>query len=256
MSIIYIPAGRALEYAQLAANLWDGCVHGCLYCWSVLLAMRQGRKREDFFGSANPRKDVLRKLESDARRLAGDPRPVHLCFTCDPYPPAESELGITQQAIEILMAHGLRVEILTKAGHLPIRDLGLLASKPGNRCGATLTGISVTEALRWEPGAASPWARLDYLYAAHQRGISTKISLEPVVDPAASLAVIVAANSFIDHFAVGKLNYHPKAKEIDWPAFRAASIERLEALGFRRLKDPHGDRAGKTYYVKKDLEAA
>lgn len=33
MRIIYEPKGRAREYANLAANLYSGCIHGCVYCY-------------------------------------------------------------------------------------------------------------------------------------------------------------------------------------------------------------------------------
>ena len=34
MSIIYKPKGKALEYSELAANLYRGCGHACTYCFA------------------------------------------------------------------------------------------------------------------------------------------------------------------------------------------------------------------------------
>ena len=32
--LIYEPSGRAREYAPLALNLYNGCPHGCTYCYA------------------------------------------------------------------------------------------------------------------------------------------------------------------------------------------------------------------------------
>lgn len=113
MSIIYEPKGRALEYAPLAANLYRGCGHSCSYCYAPA-ALRM--KRDEFYGNPQPRAGVLEQLEKDARKLAGDARPVLLCFTCDPYQPINDEHQLTRRAIEILNGEGLAVHILTKRG--------------------------------------------------------------------------------------------------------------------------------------------
>ena len=73
-------------------------------------------------------------------------------------------------------------------------------------------------------------------------GIKTWVSLEPVLMPAASLAMIHLLNDMVDHWKVGKLNYHPRAKEIDWHQF---------ASEVKRVLDGHGC----DYYIKKDLAA-
>ena len=70
----------------------------------------------------------------------------------------------------------------------------------------------------------------------------TWVSLEPVLEPAASLEIIRETAPYVNLFKVGKLNYHPMARSIDWRAFGLAAIALLESLG-------------KPYYIKKDLAA-
>ncbi|MBI4800336.1 MAG: radical SAM protein [Desulfarculus sp.] len=255
MSVIYQPKGRAGEYAQLAVNLARGCAHGCIYpCYAAGLARQTP---EQFALNPRPRKDILRLLERDAQALAGDPRHVHLCFTCDPYQPGEADWHLTDKAIAILLANNLRVEVLTKGGTLAERDLPLLASRPGNRFGITLTGLHPNHALKWEPRAALPVRRLGALAEACHLGISTKVSLEPVLFPAHTLECIRIAARVTDHFAVGRWNAGSAGCQIVWPAFRAQVVELLESLGYRRLTNPHAPREGKrTYYIKHDLAVA
>lgn len=241
MPVIYEPAGRAREYAPLAANLYSGCSHGCIYCYAPLALKR---RREAFHSSPGPRKGVLEALEKDARRLAarGERRPILMSFTSDPYQPCEAEFGLTRAGLEILARHGLRVTVLTKGGTRALRDLDLLA-RPGNALAATLTTLDPEESLRWEPEAALPADRIQALAEAKRAGLHTWVSLEPVLDPAWALEIIRATREVVDLYKVGRLNYHPRARRIDWAGFRDQAVTLLERLG-------------KDYYIKADLRAA
>ncbi|MCL2006359.1 MAG: hypothetical protein FWG73_09405 [Planctomycetaceae bacterium] len=41
MPIIYTPRGKALEYSDLAANLYTGCSHACRYCYCPAIVTRE-----------------------------------------------------------------------------------------------------------------------------------------------------------------------------------------------------------------------
>jgi len=88
MKVIYQPRGRAKEFSPLAANLYRGCGHGCIYCY-VPQTIKE--KREIFATQPKPRKDVLKYLEKDAKNFRDDDREILLCFTSDPYQPLEME---------------------------------------------------------------------------------------------------------------------------------------------------------------------
>ena len=51
MEIIYEPSGRAKEYAELAANLYKGCDHRCVYCFGPKVLWK---KREAFHSDCKP----------------------------------------------------------------------------------------------------------------------------------------------------------------------------------------------------------
>lgn len=238
--VIYEPKGRALEYAPLAANLYKGCSHSCSYCFSPNATYSD---RELFYTAPVPRTDVIRQLKRDAERLAGDPRPVLLCFTCDAYQPINDKYGLARQAIEVLNANGLAVQILTKGARRAANDFDLLSKDKRNTYAVTLTFDSEKISKQWEPNADWPSVRVLSLKEAHRRGITTWVSFEPVIDPTAVFDLIIETHRFVDLYKVGKWNYDKRAKKIDWPAFR----ETVKVLL---------DKYSKPYMIKKDLAEA
>jgi DNA repair photolyase len=243
-TVIYEPRGKAGEYAPLALNLYRGCLHGCLYCFAPTATFTNRGVFHDP-SHIKPRPGILEDLEDQAGLMAGDEREILLSFTSDPYQPMEKEARITRLALEILMAHNLTATILTKGGTWGLeRDSDLLTLNPANAWSVTLTHDVPDISRVWEPGAALSQDRIDSLHLAKKLGFKTWVSFEPVIDPEAVYRLLEATHEFVDLYKVGKLNYHPLAKEIDWRRFKGEMEERLARLG-------------KPYYLKKDLlEAA
>jgi len=234
MKVIYEPKGKAREYCDLAANLYRGCEHGCVDCYApAVLHM----KRDEFTNNPSLRPGVIEAMEKEAPKYAG--REVHLCFTTDPYQPIDKKHQITRKAIKILKANNITVRILTKGGLRSTRDFDLL-EPDRDWYGATLTFTGITRSVEFEPLAAPPLSRIEALKVAHELGIRTWVSLEPVRDPEETLKLIKMTHPFVDAFKVGKWNYDPRAKEIDWKGFVHRAVELLDSLG-------------KEYYIKDDL---
>jgi DNA repair photolyase len=243
-TVIYEPRGKAREYAPLALNLYRGCLHGCRYCYAPKATFTDRATFHDP-NYIKPRPGILEDLEEQARRMSGDKREILLSFTSDPYQPLEREARITRRALKILMAHNLKATILTKGGCWGLeRDQDLLTMNPSNTWSVTLTHKDQGLSDKWEPYAALPQDRIDSLQLAKLLGLRTWVSFEPVISPYAVYSLLEATHEFVDFYKVGKLNYHPLAREIDWRRFKGEMEERLTRLG-------------KPYYLKKDLlEAA
>jgi DNA repair photolyase len=234
--IIYQPAGRAEEYSPLAANLYRGCEHGCLYCFAPSATWT---KRKDFHKNVAPRKDVLKWLERNAPKYSG--QEVLMCFTCDPYTPCENQHGVTREAIKILHRHGVSVNLLTKGGQRAVRDFDLLSKRPGlSRIGATLTFDNEMDSLKWEPKADTPANRIAMLRKAKEMGIKTWASLEPVIEPEQTLELIKMSAPYVDKYKVGRWNYDKRANEINWKDFL------MKAMQAMRERDVN-------FYIKNDL---
>ena len=226
--MIYEPKGAAREYAARACNIYAGCDHGCAYCYAPDVTHRE----RDQFTHPAERKGFLAKLECDAAKVKPG-EPVFLCFTCDAYSHFDAEHAAAQDAIKILHAHGHKVSVLSKGGTRALRDLNLFG--PGDSYGATLTFIKDADSLKWEPGAALPADRIEALRRFHSAGISTFASIEPVIDPAQSLALIERTASYVDEFRVGRWNHDARANAIDWQKFGLDAIALLKRLGNRYI---------------------
>lgn len=237
--MIYEPKGRAKEYAELACNIYHGCDHGCTYCFAPsVLHIAQ----EDFHASVAPRGSLI-DIEADAGRffVEGFRDPVLLCFTCDPYSPGAFAYDPwTRQCIEAIHRGGLPVTILTKGGMRALSDVDILTDR--DTLATTLTLLQ-TDALQYEPHAAPTTQRISMLRVAKKLGIRTWASFEPVIDAQQTLALIREAAPYLDMAKIGKLNYGPTPKPIDWCEFGRQAEELCQELGL-------------AYYLKRDLREA
>lgn len=240
MSVIYEPKGRALEYSELACNLYMGCTHGCKYCFAPG-CMR--KTAEEWHSSSHAREGVIASFRREAEKLStnGETRPILFSFLSDPYQPLEKELHLTHQALSIVWENKLHSKILTK-GHAELIEPDLpLIKRAGTELGITISLCDDTTRREWEPSAAPLHDRIELLKKAHGMGIRTWISMEPVIIPDEALALIPMLAPYVDHWKVGKINHMPDVeKNIDWIGFRDAAIAALES--------EHAD-----YYIKKSL---
>ena len=231
MKIIYEPKGAAREYAELAANLFAFCPHGCTYCYAGDL---RRTKPLDVLKALDEDAGVLQKRYSKMRQDeltydgAGTP-PVLFCFTCDPYPPQEGELLITRRALQILHSHGLNFTILTKGGELAQRDFDLY--QPGDSFGVTLTLTDREAQGKYEPGAADYEERISNLFVANAVGIRTWVSCEPVIYPAQTLELLERTADYVDEYKIGKLNHGAPPEPVDWRQFAIDAISLCERMG-------------------------
>ncbi len=223
MKPIYKPKGRAKEYGDYAINIYTGCPHRCFYCFAPSVLRKD---REVFHSHVEPREGIVEAVKRQIEKEGIKDKLIHLCFTCDPYPMGYDSTP-TREIIKILKESGNHVQILTKGNGS--RDFDLLDEN--DWYGITYDGGFRTGGY---PAAFS----IPILKKAHEKGIKTWISFEPVLDADAVLAAIEETAPFVDKIKIGKLNYHPS--DIDWGKFgRDAEKFCIEC--------------GVAYYIKDDL---
>lgn len=235
-SVIYETKGRAREFNELAINLFTGCGHQCIYCYGADITHQN---KDDWENKPRIRVTALDVLQSArAWKARGETRRVLLCFVTDPYQPIEQETQLTRKCIMALHEHGLNVIILTKGGIRSIRDFDLLT--PKDAYATTLTCLGETQSRQWEPNAATPLERMAALKQAHDEGIETWVSFEPVIYPEVTYELLLLTQNYVGHYKVGTMNYHPHGKSINWREYGWSMKRRMDALGVK-------------YYFKQDL---
>ncbi len=223
MKPIYEPKGAAKEYGDYAINIYTGCPHRCSYCFAPNVLHRD---REEFHSCVKPREGIVETVKKQIERENLTGKLIHLCFTCDPYPQGYDSIA-TREIIKLLKDSGNNVQILTK--NPTRRDFDLIDEK--DWFGITYDGGN-------RVGSFIPALHLPILKKAHEVGIKTWISFEPVLNAEAVLQAIEETSVYVDKIKIGKLNYHKS--DINWKRFG----EQAEAL----CKE-----LGLNYYIKDSL---
>jgi len=198
--------------------------------------MRAFDKRN--FSEPAVRPDIIGNLRREAPRYAWTDERVLLCFTCDPYQQLDEKEKITRSVIKILKENNIPFQVLTKGGMRAARDFDLYTSR--DAFATTLTLLDEQRSKEIEPNAATPANRMEAIIKAHKAGIETWVSLEPVIDAGASLAIIAMTHEYVDLYKIGKMNH--RATSINWRDFGRKAIDLCHKLQ-------------KKYYIKDDLAA-
>lgn len=149
-------------------------------------------------------------------------------FGGDLYSPPEGHERLPRTILDAFNRNNVSLNVLTKAGKDAAMDFDLF--RRDDLFGATLTFLNPEKSKLWEPGAALPKERIAALKIAHELGIGTWASCEPVIEPEETLAVIKEAAPYVDFFWIGKWNHDARADTIDWPAFKTNVISLLDDL--------------------------
>lgn len=214
MKPIYEPKGKAKEYGDYAINIYTGCPHECFYCFAPSVLRKV---KNDFHKCVEPRKNIVEEVKKQIEREKITGKLIHLCFTCDPYP-CGYDTTPTREIIKAIKESGNNVQILTKGDGS--RDFDLLDEN--DWYGITLDGIGNGRNRLWK-------SRVDALAEAHNKGIKTWVSFEPVTNERQFFIELHLVSLMVDKVKIGKLNYHPS--DIDWKIFGEKAEALCKSLG-------------------------
>jgi DNA repair photolyase len=189
------------------------------------------------FADVKPREGIVEAVKNQLSGGKYKGKKIMLCFMCDPYP-AEIDTTPTREIIKLIKTAGANVSILTKGGMRAERDFDLYGED--DSFGSTLTSADTDKSLEWEPKAAEPLSRIQAIVEAHEVGVKTWVSLEPVISTQDAIGFVTDMHRHVDLWKVGRWNYDSRANEIDWGRF-GRNIEGI-------LKILKCD-----YYIKDDL---
>lgn len=167
-----------------SVNPYQGCEHGCIYCYARNSHEYWGYSAGvDFESKIIVKRNapaLLKKFFEDKR---WQPTVISLSGNTDCYQPVERKTKLTRQILEICLEYRNPVSILTKNA-LVLRDMDLLEQLNKHHLVRVMTSItSVHEDLRrvMEPRTATYRGRLQVLAQLHARGIPVGIMNAPIV---------------------------------------------------------------------------
>ncbi|MCC6818332.1 MAG: PA0069 family radical SAM protein [Bacteroidia bacterium] len=170
-----------LEYSL---NPYQGCEHGCLYCYARDTHNYWGyNSGADFEQKIMVKLNAPQVLEQTFQKPNWKVKTIMLSGNTDCYQPAERRYGITRKLLELCLQYKHPVGIITK-NSLIERDLDLL--KELNKYNLVHVSISITtlnEDLRsvLEPRTVTSKRKLKTVETLSQAGIPVHVMIAPII---------------------------------------------------------------------------
>jgi DNA repair photolyase len=167
-----------------SANPYQGCEHGCIYCYARNSHEYWGYSAGVDFESRIVVKQnapaLLRKFFSNKNWV---PAVISLSGNTDCYQPIERKMRITRQLLEICLEYRNPVGILSKNA-LVLRDMDIiqeLAKMNLVRVFSSITSLDESLRRKLEPRTASYKARLKVVETLSKNGVPTGIMNAPLI---------------------------------------------------------------------------
>ncbi len=165
-------------------NPYQGCEHGCIYCYARNSHEYWGFSAGlDFESKIVVKKNALELLEKFLLNPRWDAVPISLSGNTDCYQPLERKYQITRSLLKVFARYRHPVGIITKNG-LILRDLDLLKDLASDNLVHVYISItSLDEGLRrtMEPRTASAGKRLKTVEMLAKSGIPVGIMCAPII---------------------------------------------------------------------------
>jgi len=165
-------------------NPYQGCEHGCVYCYARNTHPYWGYSAGiDFESKILIKREapqlLAKKLNSPKWRAA----PIMLSGNTDCYQPIEAKLGLTRQLLQVFERYQHPVGVITKSA-LVQRDIDILSRLADRRLASVAISINtLDESLRrdLEPRTATVARRLETIRVLADAGIHVTAMLAPVI---------------------------------------------------------------------------
>ena len=170
-----------LEYSM---NPYQGCEHGCVYCYARNTHPYWGYSAGlDFESRILIKRDAPQLL---AKKLASPkwiPAPIMLSGNTDCYQPIEARMKLTRQLLEVLERFQHPVGIITKSA-LILRDIDIISRMAQKQLVSVAVSINtLDDELRrqLEPRTATISRRLQVIKELSEAGIHVHAMLAPII---------------------------------------------------------------------------
>ena len=223
---------------KLTFNPYTGCDHGCVYCYASSYI-------PNFF-KCRPKKDLLRRLEEEARKLRGEL--ISISNSSDPYPSIEEKNCLTRKCLEILSRYECKIQLITKSP-LVTRDIDILKK---TKC---MVALSVTTdddeiSRRLEPYAPVSSRRLEAVEVLIKNSIPVAVRIDPIIpflNDKPKRLIESLASVGVSHITSSTY----KVRLGNWRRFSKAFPEVAKKLSPFYFEE--GERISRYFYLPKEL---
>ncbi|UXP30611.1 PA0069 family radical SAM protein [Reichenbachiella agarivorans] len=190
-------------------NPYQGCEHGCIYCYArnshEYWGYSAGRDFESKILVKNNAAALLRK-KFDSKNWV--PAPIMLSGNTDCYQPIERKLKITRSILQVCLEYRHPVGLITKNAML-LRDLDILKELAAlNLVRVVLSITTLNEKLRekLEPRTSTAGLRFNAVRRLSENGVPVSVMMAPVIPNINSSEIMKIAEKAADNGA--KHLYH------------------------------------------------
>ena len=167
-----------------SVNPYRGCFHGCAYCYArpshEYLSFGAGT---DFERRIVVKPNAAALLDRALRRKSWRKEAIAFSGVTDCYQPLEASYRLTRACLEVCLAHGNPVGVITKAPLIE-RDADLLvalAEKADVHVTISIPFWDKEQARAIEPYVATPERRLRIVETLAARGLSVGVNVAPII---------------------------------------------------------------------------
>lgn len=232
--------------ADWSLNPYQGCEHGCVYCYARNTHPYWGYSAGlDFERKILVKTNAPALLDATLRKPSWQASPVMFAGNTDIYQPAEQQYGITRKLLEVFWKYRHPVGMITK-NSLILRDLDILTELAGARLvHVSISLTTLDENLRrlLEPRTASVSRRLDTIEQLSAAGIPVNVMLAPIIPGLTDHEILAMARAVAERGALSiahtvvRLNGDVATIFEDWA--RKTYPDRADRI-LNRIRDCHG----------------
>lgn len=165
-------------------NPYQGCEHGCIYCYARNTHAYWGFNIGlDFESKIIVKKNVPKLLEKELNKDSWKPSIIMLSGNTDCYQPLEKKHKITREILKVLQRYANPVSIVTKNA-LVVRDLDILedlAKENLTQVNFSITSLEEKIRSRLEPRTSAIHKKFKAIEQLSSRGIQTGILIGPII---------------------------------------------------------------------------
>ncbi len=167
-----------------SVNPYQGCEHGCVYCYARNSHTYWGFSAGlDFESKIIIKPDVADTLEKQLSHPKWKVQPVMLSGNTDCYQPVERKLKLTRSVLEVMLKYRNPVSVITKNA-LIIRDLDLLEELAKMRLvhvNFSVTTLDEQLRARLEPRTSATVKRLEAMRKLSNAGVPVGVMTAPII---------------------------------------------------------------------------